>query len=218
MKDSAQRVEPATPRPGDGPGEVLSKLIANGGLALGCLLVFSACGKSPEQTETVTKVDVSKTTSTTSTAPAPTKPLVSKLHMTYVLDDNIQYAIDSIDKAKNLGKTSKGQTAKEGELFYIVRFRAKNNGSESPTVLTDNFQIRSADGRVFSPSEDGKRIIQVNGGSKELFASELKPGTENAFIAIFEIPIESMRSGADLIVPSAKPGSNDRWVNRLNTH
>lgn len=189
-----------------------SKDISRLAVMFGSALVLASCGGSPDQPQTTTSV----TTTTTNSAPPSAQPLVSPLKQTYILDDNIQYAIDSYVKAKNLGKSTKGKTAVDGSLFYIVRFRAKNNGQQSATVTIDNFEIKSADGQNYHPSDDGKLVITNNGGSRELFGAELQPGVAKPFLAVFEIPVESMKSGADLIIPSTKSSSADRWVLRCS--
>jgi hypothetical protein len=155
-------------------------------------------------------------TSAGEVSPKPSTALTSKLRQTYTLDDNVQYAIDTVEKSKSLGQMSKGKTAGDDDLFYIVRFRAKNNGNEDRTVVTDKFSVQTADGQSYGTSDDGKTAVLINGGTKDLFESQLKPCMAKPFLAIFDIPIRFVDSGADLIVPSSKAGSTDRWVIRLD--
>jgi Domain of unknown function (DUF4352) len=191
----------------------VSKIIVNVGVSISCMVLFG-CSASPDQN----KQKENATINSARSSEPPTGPLISKLQQTAVLDDRIQYAIDSFDKGKNLGQSPKGRTARDGCLFYIVRFRAKNTGQETSTVATDHFVVQTIDGQSYSPCDEGKTVALINGGSKELFGSELQPGQSKAYIAIFEIPVESMDSGGDLIIPSTKAGSSDRWVNRLDNH
>ena len=190
------------------------KIIVNVGVSISCIILFGSCRTLPDQNKTKENATIN---SAHSSEPS-TGPLTSKLQQTAVLDDRVQYAIDSFDKGKNLGQSPKGRTARDGCLFYIVRFRAKNTGQEPSTVATDRFVVQTADGQSYSPCDEGKTVAMINGGSKEMFGSELQPGQSKGYLAIFEIPVESMKSGGDLIIPSTKAGSSDRWVNRLDNH
>ncbi len=192
----------------------MSKIISTVGAGISCIILLSSCSASPDQNKTKENA----TTNSAHSPEPPTGPLVSKLQQTAVLDDRVQYAIDSFDKCKNLGESPKGRTAQDGCLFYIMRFRAKNTGQQAATVATNRFVVQTADGQSYSTCDEGKTVALLNGGSADLFGSELKPGQSKAYLAIFEIPIEQMQSGGDLIIPSSKDGSSDRWVNRLDNH
>jgi hypothetical protein len=192
----------------------MSKIIVKLGVSISCIVLFGSCGTLPDQNKS--KEDA--TSNSAHSAEPSTGPLISKLQQTAVLDDGIQYAIDAFDKGKNLGQSPKGKTARDGCLFYIVRFRAKNTGQEPSTVATNRFVVQTADGQSYSPCDEGRTVALENGGSKELFGSELQPGQSKAYLAIFEIPVQSMDGGGDLIIPSTKSGSSDRWVNRLDNH
>jgi hypothetical protein len=192
---------------------VWAAISSKAGIIFGSAILLGSCTRAMEQKQTV----ASATIPSAPVLKPISGPLTSKLHQTYVLDDNVQYAIDSVEKSKYLGQTSKGRTAGEGALFYIVRFRAKNNGKTTTTVATDKFQTQTADGQTYSPSGAGEAAVLMNGGPKDLFGSQLEPSTAKSFLAIFDIPIISFNSGADLIVPSSNLRSSDRWVVRLNS-
>jgi len=192
----------------------MSKIIVNFGASISCMLLFCSCSTSPDQREAKENAAIN-----TAHSPEPPSPaLISKLQQTAVLDDNVQYAIDSFEKGKNIGQSPKGRTAQDGCLFYIMRFHAKNTGSEPSTVATSRFLVQTIDGQTYSPCDEGKTVALLNGGSGDLFGSELKPGESKAYLVVFEIPTESMKSGGDLIIPTSKAGSSDRWVNRLDNH
>gem|GEM_PF-1577304 len=182
------------------------------GSFISCLIVLSSCSPSVQQKEISSSATVKATP-----AKVMAGPLTSKLHQTYVLDDNVEYAIDSVEKTKSLGQLSKGRTAGEGALFCIVRFHARNSGKESASVVTDNFKVATADGKSYSPSSKGKEAVIINGGTTDLFESTLEPGTAKAFLAIFELPVLAVKNGAELVVRSGKSGSADQWVVRLNS-
>ncbi|GEM_PF-1027024 len=158
------------------------------------------------------------TSGTTSAAQSPgpkQPPLVSKLKATSVLDDMVQYAIDSIEKAKYLGAGKKGKTATEGSNFYIFKFRAKNDDKEPHKIITSDFVIETADGPRYSPSNNGKSAVLLNGGSEALFENTLAPGSTGDFLVIFDMPDRYVETGASLVIPTTKASSNDRWVFRL---
>lgn len=143
-------------------------------------------------------------------------PLVSKLKATCVLDDMLQYAIDSVEKSKYLGAAKKGKTASEGADFFIVKLRVRNGGKQAQKISTDNFLMQTADGPAFSPSDNGKSAVLLNGGPVDLFESAVNPGVTKDLLVIFDMPSRYIETGADLIIPSNKPGSSDRFVYRLD--
>jgi hypothetical protein len=159
---------------------------------------------------------VGKPVSSSSRKLTKTAPLVSPLHQTYVLDDNVQYAIDAVEKSKYLGQTKKGRTASEGNLFFIVKFRAKNNGTDPVNIATEAMQVKAVDSDAYSPSGTGKEAVLINGGPKDLFESKLEPGATKPFLAIFDLPAMTIDNGAEFIIPSTKRDSTDRWVVRLD--
>ena len=175
---------------------------------IGLLILLSSCTTAREEKET----SLAARTGTVPASSAFTGPLTSKLHQTYTLDDNIQYAIDSVENSKCLGQMSKGKTAGEGALFYIVRFHARNTGKVLASVKTAKLQVETADGQTYSPSDKGIDAVMINGGTKDLFENDLEPAGSRAFLAIFELPVQAVKDGASLIVPSSKSGSVDRWV------
>lgn len=147
---------------------------------------------------------------------AKSAPLVSPIHLTYVLDDKVQYAIDSLKKSKSLGEMKKGRTASEGNFFYIVSFRARNTGDDAAKVATDSFTVKAVDSDPVPPAQAGKEAVTLNGGSKDLFGCTLEPGETKPFLAIFDLPSSAIDSGAVLVIPSTKPDSQDRWEVRLD--
>ncbi len=177
--------------------------------------LLCSCSSPGEEKKTDTTT-VDATTASAPRAVVKSPPLVSPLHQTYVLDDKIEYAIDSLKKSKSLGEMKKGRTASEGNLFYIVNFRARNTGTEPATVSTDAMTVKAVDNDGYPPSQSGKEAVTLNGGPKELFVCKLEPGEAKPFLAIFDLPPSAVESGADLIIPSTKADSKDRWVVRLD--
>ena len=187
-------------------------------ILLGSMTLLSACS-APDEKKVSGTTDGAKDSSVTA---KPTRvavksgPLVSPLHQTYVLDDKIEYAIDSLKKSKSLGEMKKGRTASEGNFFYIVSFRARNTGTEPATVTTEAMAVRAVDNDSTPPSPGGKEAVILNGGSSDLFSSKLEPGEAKPFLAIFDLPPSAIESGADFVIPSTKPDSKDRWLVRLD--
>ncbi len=182
---------------------------------VGSTTLLSACSSPGEEKKTDTTATDTKAASQTLTV-VKSAPLVSPLHQTYVLDDKVEYAIDSQKKSKSLGEMKKGRTASEGNFFYIVSFRARNSGTEPVTISTDAMTVKAVDNDGYPPSVAGKEAVTLNGGSKELFSCQLEPGETKPFLAIFDLPPSAIESGADFIIPSTKSGSSDRWVVRLD--
>lgn len=181
---------------------------------IGSMTLLCACSSSGDEKKT----DTSNVADTTATPRAVVKspPLVSPLHQTYMLDDKVEYAIDSLKKSKSLGEMKKGRTASEGNFFYIVSFRARNAGTDPATVSTEPMTVKAVDNEGYQSSVAGKEAVTLNGGSKDLFVCKLEPGETKPFLAIFDLPPSAIEGGADLIIPSTKSGSQDRWVVRLD--
>lgn len=182
--------------------------------------LLSSCSAPSEEKKSDTTNGATTTTTTTTAAPAhavvKSPPLVSPLHQTYMLDDKIEYAIDSLKKSKSLGEMKKGRTASEGNFFYIVSFRARNSGTEPAKVSTDAMTVKAVDHDEYPPSEAGKEAVTLNGGPKEMFVCQLEPGEAKPLLAIFDLPPSAIEGGADFIIPSTKANSSDRWVVRLD--
>ncbi len=175
----------------------------------------SAAPDAPKVSSSQTESGIKVNSTTTSNAGQQPIPLVSKLKATRVLDDMVQYAIDSIEKAKYLGAGKKGKTATEGSNFYIFKFRAKNDDKEPHKIITSDFVIETADGPRYSPSNNGKEAVLLNGGSEALFENTLAPGSTGDFLVIFDMPDRYVETGSSLVIPSTKASSTDRWVYRL---
>ncbi|MBS1955160.1 MAG: hypothetical protein JST89_13315 [Cyanobacteria bacterium SZAS-4] len=181
---------------------------------LGSTALLSACSSSVREKKTDTTAPAATTAPSHAVVKSP--PLVSPLHQTYVLDDKIEYAIDSLKKSKSLGEMKKGRTASEGNFFYIVSFRARNGGTEPATVSIEPMTVKGVDSEGYQPSPAGQEAVILNGGPKEMFACKLEPGEAKPFLAIFDMPPAVIEGGADFIIPSTKSGSQDRWVVRLD--
>lgn len=188
------------------------------GVLLIATLALSACSTTEEKTVTATTDDASKKSTDTNRPAAAVKSasLVSPLHQTYMLDDKIEYAMDSLKKSKSLGEMKKGRTASEGNFFYIVSFRARNAGVAPAKIATDVMTVKAVDHDGYPPSPAGKEAVTLNGGSKDLFEYNLQPGETKPFLAIFDLPPSAIEGGADFVIPSTKGDSTDRWVVRLD--
>jgi hypothetical protein len=196
------------------------------GILFGSMTLLCGCSAPTQQVASTTGTTASTDSKNSTDEKLPsskgvaksrkTAPLVSPLHQTYVLDDNVEYAIDAVEKSKYLGQTKKGRTASEGNLFFIVKFRAKNNGTEPVNIITEAMQVKAVDSDAYSPSGPGKEAVLLNGGPKDLFESKLEPGITKPFLAIFDLPTMTIDNGAEFVVPSTKPDSTDRWVVRLD--
>jgi len=185
---------------------------------LGSITLLGACS-SPDEKKVSDTTNGTADQNTANKRPAhavKSSALVSPLHQTYVLDDKIEYAIDSLKKSKSLGEMKKGRTASEGNFFYIVSFRARNTGDTAVTVATDAMSVKAVDSDGAPPSPAGKEAVTLNGGSKDLFESKLEPGETKPFLAIFDLPPSAIEGGADFVIPSTKADSQDRWVVRLD--
>ena len=196
----------------------MQKINLNNSFLILSVILLGACSAPTENKVDATKPGAASETTVSKQAnnAGHSAPLVSPTHQSYILDDKVQYAIDSLKKSKSLGEMKKGRTASEGNFFYIVSFRAKNDGSAEVTIDTDTMQVKAVDSDAYSPSPTGKEAVLLNGGPQDMFKTKLAPGETKQFLAIFDLPPSAVESGADFIVPSTKRDSQDRWVVRLD--
>lgn len=86
-------------------------------------------------------------------------------------------------------------------VFFVVHYSILNETQETQTVASDDFKLRDAKGRVFSPSSRALTALIMRGANKDFILSELQPGVEHQTMTAFEIPPDATVGGLILIVP-----------------
>jgi len=111
------------------------------------------------------------------------------------------YVVQEIDQKDAVGNWLTRETAGEGATFLIVRYTMENLGSESETVIADDFELQDSGGRSYRPSSEANTALAMSGGSKDLFASELHPGVKRKMTTAFEVPKAMLKGGFTIIIP-----------------
>lgn len=116
-----------------------------------------------------------------------------------------KYCITGVHTTSRIGKTVfgefMGEQASPGAIFVIVSYTIENVGSESQTVLSDDFKIKDSGNRTFKPSSDANVALLMESGDKDFLLSELQPGLSRAMKQAFQLPEKALESPITVIVP-----------------
>lgn len=110
------------------------------------------------------------------------------------------YLVKSVQVAGTVGTGFAKKTASDGAVYVLVSFMVRNEGSETETVLTDDFRIVDAKDREYHPSSDANTALVMSGG-KDLALTELQPGLKKAITTGFEVPKSAVEDGFTLVIP-----------------
>lgn len=97
---------------------------------------------------------------------------------------------------KELGVVSSGDSA----VYLIVRYRIKNEGTESAVVSTMDFTVEDAKGRKFTTSSDATTELVLSQGA-DFLLSELQPGIGTDAVQAFQLPNDAFAGELTLLVP-----------------
>ena len=111
------------------------------------------------------------------------------------------YVVRKVRQKKSLGNWIARETAGDGATFLIVEYSIENLGSETETVMADDFEVEDSEGRKYRASSGANTALAMSGGAKDLFASELHPGVKKKMSTAFEVPKAMLRSGFTIIIP-----------------
>ncbi len=157
-----------------------------------------AKGVAPETAEV--KLDSPSTEGTASTRPKG----MHSVGDTFTLGD-FQYCITGVNTSKAIGTTVfgefMGERASPGAMFVIISYTIENLGSESQTVLSDDFKIQDSASRMFKPSSDANVALLTESDDKDFLLSELQPGIPRAMKQAFELPEKALDAPLTIVVP-----------------
>jgi hypothetical protein len=116
-----------------------------------------------------------------------------------------KYRITAVNTTRRIGKTLFGEFAGEEAssraVFVIVSYTIENMGTESQTVLSDDFKIEDGRGRTFKPSSAANVALLMESDDKDFLLSELQPGLPRSMKQAFELPEQAIDSPITIIVP-----------------
>lgn len=116
-----------------------------------------------------------------------------------------KYCITGVNTASRIGKSVFGEfigeAATPGAVFVIISYTIENMGTESQTVLSDDFKIEDGRGRTFKPSSDANVALLMESEDKDFLLSELQPGLPRAMKQAFELPDQAIESPITVVVP-----------------
>lgn len=116
-----------------------------------------------------------------------------------------KYCITGVNTARRIGKNVFGEfigeEATPGAVFVIISYTIENMGTESQTVLSDDFKIEDGRGRTFKPSSDANVALLMESDDKDFLLSELQPGLPRAMKQAFELPQQAIESPITVVVP-----------------
>jgi hypothetical protein len=116
-----------------------------------------------------------------------------------------KYRITEVNTTRRIGKTLFGEfigeEAPPGAVFVIVSYTIENMGSESQTVLSDDFKMEDGRARTFRPSSKANVALLMESDDKDFLLSELQPGLPRAMKQAFELPEQAIDSTLTVVVP-----------------
>lgn len=110
------------------------------------------------------------------------------------------YNVQGVETTSAVGSGMAKKRASEGARFVVVNFTIRNDGSETETVLADDFRIIDAKGREYRPSSEANTALVMSGG-KDLGLAELQPGLKRKMQTAFEMPTEAAEGEITLVIP-----------------
>lgn len=111
------------------------------------------------------------------------------------------YTILAVEVGDKVGKGYSVKKASEGASFVVVKYKLRNEGNETETVMTDDFKIVDAKGRQFRPSSEANTALAMSGEDKDLILSEVQPGLTKSMATAFEVPSDVAEGGFELVIP-----------------
>jgi hypothetical protein len=119
---------------------------------------------------------------------------------------NYTYRIDGVEKLNEIGNYAfgrfMGKRASAGATLLVVAYTIENTSTETQTVLADDFQVRDSQGRTYRASSDANTALMIEqSGDKDFLFSELQPGIPRRMQQAFEVPVASLSSPIEIIVP-----------------
>jgi len=114
---------------------------------------------------------------------------------------NFSYTIGRCFYRNSIGPSGFETFPSGNALFVVVRYTILNETNGTQTVASDDFKLRDAKGRVYSPAAKALTALIMSESNKDFILSELQPGVEHQTATAFEIPHDATIGGLVLMVP-----------------
>jgi len=115
------------------------------------------------------------------------------------------YKITSIQLEQAVGPKYARRSASEGAWFVLVNVLIRNDGKQTTETDTDDFRLRDADGREFSPDNAATTAV-----SSDFSLRQLHPGIFKKAITVFEVPISVATTSFKILIPEKGLANKDR--------
>jgi len=150
--------------------------------------------RSPRQDDEATLGEASQPTA------SPNRATKLSVGDEFTLGD-FQYRITTVRATNSIGGEflSNENAGPEG-TFIIVDFDITNVGTETDTVMTDDFEIKTPDGVAYRPDSDAV-VAYAEETNRDLLLMELHPGLLQHSSTVFRIPRIILRQHLELDVP-----------------
>jgi hypothetical protein len=99
-----------------------------------------------------------------------------------VSNGKVSIKVNSVKEAESITDNGLVYNPDSGGKFIIVSLTAKNTGKELYSFLVNNFQIKSSDGKQYSPD------TILTAGSEYLNSGSINPGLSKTGYIAFEVP------------------------------
>lgn len=111
------------------------------------------------------------------------------------------YTLKETKARKRIGNQYFGESASEGGTFLVVKFTIENLGTETATVMTDDFKLLDHQGREFRTSSNATTALMMEGESQDFLVTEIQPGLKKTSVTAFEVPEDSIANEYKIEVP-----------------
>jgi hypothetical protein len=144
-------------------------------------------------------------------APAPDSgPTHKQIGQTFRLGDD-EYVIKTLQLRTGIGGEFTHKVADPGTAFLIVFYDLTNRGNTTQTVIANDFQFVSPDGKTYEPDSEAQTIYIMNGAA-DLALSQLQPDVTKHSVVVFRVPQAAVHGKTYLKVPEKGFLSNGETI------
>lgn len=124
-----------------------------------------------------------KTTDTSDSSSISTAPESAPTKIGTAIDNGeISIKINSVKEMDSISDGALVYKPDDGGKFIVINLTAKNTGKQLYSFVVNNFQIKTADGKQYSPS------TIFTAGNKYLNSGSINPGLSKTGIIAFDAP------------------------------
>jgi len=121
---------------------------------------------------------------------------------------NFSYTIAGASMTTLIGDTY----PTSGAVFVVVNYSIRNESNKTRTAMTNDFVLKDAESREFSPSANANTALSMTGQVDDFILTELQPGLTKQSMVAFEIPAAAFKGELILVVPEKGWGAGKREI------